>query len=133
MMRKLLSLCTVLFSASLIAQVTFTNQNGLIGNYPDFSEVAVDMNGDYLDDYVRISENGIGIDYQLADHTFNSVFITMPIQNIPDWSVAAGDIDGNGFNDLFLGNNSRVSFVFANADGTAYTEVPKPEYIFSQR
>jgi hypothetical protein len=133
MINKLLSLCTVLFSASLMAQVTFTNQSGLIGNYDDYSEVAVDMNGDYLDDYVRVSENGIGIDYQLPDHTFNSIFITSPIQNIPDWSVAAGDIDGNGFNDLLLGNNSRVSFLFANEDGTAYTEVPKPDYIFSQR
>lgn len=133
MIKKLLSLCTVLFSASLMAQVTFTNQSGLIGNYPDHSEVAVDMNGDYLDDYVRVSSNGIGIDYQLADQTFNSVFITMPIQNVPDWSVAAGDIDGNGYNDLLLGNGSRVSFIFANEDGTAYTEVPKPDYIFSQR
>ncbi len=133
MINKLLSLCTVLFSASLMAQVTFTNQSVLIGNYPDHSEVAVDMNGDYLDDYVRVSENGVGIDYQLPDHTFNSIFITTPIQNIPDWSVAAGDIDGNGFNDLLLGNNSRVSFLFANEDGTAYTEVTKPDYIFSQR
>ena len=133
MTNKLLSLCTFLFGASLIAQVTFTNQNGLIGNYSDYSEVATDMNGDYLDDYVRVSESGIGIDYQLADHTFNSVFITMPIQNVPDWSVAAGDIDGNGYNDLVMGNNSRVSFLFANDDGTGYTEDPKPEYIFSQR
>lgn len=132
-MRKLLSLCTVLFSASLMAQVTFTNQNGLIGNYPDFSEVAVDMNGDYLDDYVRVSSNGIGIDYQLPNQTFNSILIPISIQNVPDWSVAAGDIDGNGYNDLLLGNGSRVSFLFANEDGTAYTEVPKPDYIFSQR
>ena len=122
-----------MFSAALMAQVTFTNQSNLIGNYPDYSEVAVDMNGDYLDDYVRVSGTGIGIDYQLPDHTFNSVFISTPIQNVPDWSVAAGDIDGNGYNDLVLGNNSRVSFLFANEDGTAYTEIPKPDYIFSQR
>lgn len=133
MIKKLLFTVVLLFTATLLAQVTFTNQNGLIGNYPDNSEIAVDMNGDYLDDYVRVSENGIGIDYQQADQTFNSVFITMAIQNIPDWSVAAGDIDGNGYNDLVMGNNSRVSFLFANGDGTVYTEDAKPDYIFSQR
>ncbi|PHR15088.1 MAG: RNA-binding protein [Aequorivita sp.] len=133
MRKKLLLLSTFLIGATLMAQVTFTNQSVLIGNFPDHSEVAVDMNGDYLDDYVRVSAAGIGIDYQLADHTFNSIMIPMSIQNVPDWSVAAGDIDGNGFNDLLLGNGSRVSFVFANENGTAYTEVPKPDYIFSQR
>jgi hypothetical protein len=116
-----------------MAQVSFTNQSGLIGNYPDYSEVAVDMNGDYLDDYVRVSANGIGIDFQQPDHTFNSIFITMAIANYPDWSVAAGDLDKNGYNDLVLGNGSRVSFLLANSDGTAYTLQDHPEYIFSQR
>ena len=133
MIKKLLFCFTLFFSASLLAQVTFTNQNNLIGNYPDNSEIAVDMNGDYLDDYVRVSGGGVGIDYQQPDNTFNSIFIPMSIQNTPDWSVAAGDIDGNGFNDLVLGNGSRVSFLFANEDGTAFTEDAKPEYIFSQR
>ncbi len=133
MIKKLLSVITIFSGVSLIAQVSFTNHNELIGNYSDNSEVAVDMNGDYLDDYVRVSGSGVGIDYQLADGTFNSVFYSMTIQNPPDWSVAAGDLDGNGFNDLVLGNNSRVSFLFANEDGTAFTEDPKPEYIFSQR
>ncbi len=132
-MKKLLFCFTLLFSATLLAQVTFTNQSNLIGNYPDNSEIAVDMNGDYLDDYVRVSGSGVGIDYQQPDATFNSIFIPMSIQNVPDWSVAAGDIDGNGFNDLVLGNGQRVSFLFANEDGTAFTEDAKPEYIFSQR
>ncbi len=39
------------------------------------------MNGDYLDDFVRVSESGIGIDYQQADGTFESVFIAMNILN----------------------------------------------------
>jgi len=124
---------TIVCGTSLMAQVTFTNQSGLIGNYTDTSEVAVDMNGDYLDDYVRVSSSGIGIDYQLPDGTFNSVFYAMNIQNPPTWSVAAADIDGNGYVDLVLGNGSRVSFLFANADGTGYSETTFPEYIFSQR
>ncbi len=133
MIKKLLFYCALLSSTAFMAQVSFTLQNDQIGDYPDSSEAAVDMNGDYLDDYVRVSTNGIGIDYQQPDHTFSSVFIAMAIQNVPDWSVAAGDIDANGYNDLVMGNNSRVSFLFANEDGTTYTEDAKPDYIFSQR
>jgi hypothetical protein len=124
----------IISSASLMAQVSFTNQGALLGNFDDSSEVAVDMNGDYLDDYVRVSSAGVGIDYQQPDGSFISVFQTTPIQNIPNWSVAAGDLTGNGFNDLVLGNGNRVSFLFANADGTAHTEDSSHnEYIFSQR
>lgn len=133
-MKNYLLFCTiVLSSVSQFAQVSFTNENGLIGNYPDYSEVAVDMNGDYLDDYVRVSETGIGIDYQQPDGTFISTFINIAIANVPNWSVAAADIDENGYNDLVLGNGSRVSFLFANSDGTVYFEDAHPEYIFSQR
>lgn len=133
MKNNLLLGIALLCGASLWAQVNFINQSGLIGNYPDTSEIAVDMNGDYLDDYVRVSSGGIGIDYQQPNGTFISEFITMSIANAPDWSVAAADIDKNGYNDLVLGNGSRVSFLFANGDGTLYTEDTHPEYIFSQR
>lgn len=118
---------------SLIAQVSFTNRSDLIGTYNDHSEVAVDMNGDHLDDYTRISSTGVGIDYQQPDGTYTSVFYPMTIENVPDWSVAAGDLDSNGYNDLVMGNNSRVSFLMANSDGTGFTEQTHPEYIFSQR
>ncbi len=133
MINKLLFCLVCCFSAISIGQVSFTNEGDLLGNYPDHSEVAVDMNGDYLDDYVRVSQNGIGIDYSNGDGTFNSVFYTVPIENTPNWSIAAGDLDENGYNDLVLGNGSRVSFLYANANGTAYTETPFPQFIFSQR
>jgi len=133
MKKNLLFSLVLLYGTSLLAQVSFTNQNGLIENYSGYQSIAVDMNGDYLDDFVRVSETGIGIDYQEPGGTFNSIFYGMPIQNVPNWSVAAGDIDGNGYTDLVLGNGSRVSFLFANADGTGYLEQAHPEYIFSQR
>ncbi|MAZ72319.1 MAG: RNA-binding protein [Flavobacteriaceae bacterium] len=114
-------------------QVSFTTQNGLIGNYDDSTEIAADVNNDYLDDYVRISSGGIGIDYQQPDGTFISTMIAMPIENVPNWSVAVGDLDENGYNDMVLGNGQRVSFLMANEDGTAYSETPFPQYIFSQR
>jgi len=133
-MKKLLLLSFTIFSfINLIAQPSFTNNNDLIGNYDGYTSITVDMNGDYLDDFVRVSENGVGIDYQQADGTFESVFIAMIIQWVPDWSAAAADIDGNGYTDLLLGNGQRASFLFANEDGTAFTEVFEDLYIFSQR
>lgn len=134
-MKKTLLFAVALISTSAIfAQVSFTNQSSLLGNYPDSSETAVDMNGDQLDDYVRITNNGIGIDYQQPDGTFNSVFISMNIQNNPDWSVAAGDLNGDGFNDFVLGNGQRVSFLYAVNGGTSFMEdTSNDDYIFSQR
>lgn len=98
-----------------------------------YEDCSVDMNGDFLDDVVRVTSLGIYIDYQQPDGGFEQSFFSMLIQNPPTWSINAGDIDGNGFNDLLFGNGSRVSFVYANSDGTGYNEVGFPEYIFSQR
>jgi hypothetical protein len=133
-MKKFTLLCLgMLIGNGLIAQVSFTNQGGLLGNWSDTSEVAVDMNGDFLDDYVRVASNGIHIDYQQANGLFNSVSYPFTVTNVPNWSIAAGDLDGNGYNDLVFGNGQRVSFVMANNDGTGYGEDPFPQFIFSQR
>ena len=125
----------VLSSLPLIGQVSFTNQGNLLGNTSGFSyeDCAVDMNGDYLDDVVRVVNNGMYIDYQQADGSFIQEYFDIDFQNQPSWSICAGDIDGNGFNDLLFGDGNRVSFVYANETGTAYTEDAHPEYIFSQR
>jgi len=132
--RFILILITVI-PITTFSQVTFTNQNNLLGSVSGtgYQDCAVDMNGDFLDDVVRVSDNGIYIDYQQTDGTFDQTFFPMTILNPPNWSICAGDIDKNGFNDLLFGNGSRVSFCMANGDGTAYTEDPHPEYIFSQR
>lgn len=134
-MKKFTSVSFALaFGVAMMAQtVSFTNQSGLIGNFSSSTAVAADVNNDFLDDNVRISSGGVGIDYQQPDGTFISTMISMQIDNVPDWSVAVGDLDENGFNDFVLGNGQRVSFLMANADGTAYTENKFPQYIFSQR
>ncbi len=95
----------------------------------------VDMNGDYLDDIVRVSgEEGITIAYQTEDGELNTVSIgNSPAMNYPSWSLTAGDIDGNGYNDLVYGGGNGVSFMYANDDGTDYNEITGEEYVFSQR
>ena len=122
-------------SGALTAQVSFTNMNFELQNISGSSveDCAVDMDGDNLDDIVRVTNAGIYIDYQQADGSFVGVFHSMNIQNLPNWSICAADIDRNGYTDLLFGNGSRVSFCFANDDGTGFVEDAHPEYIFSQR
>ena len=94
----------------------------------------VDMNNDKLDDLVSIQNTSINIHYQLEEGGFNPVSIeTTYADNSPSWSMAAGDFDRNGYNDLLYGGGNGVTFMQANADGTAYTEISSGEYVFSQR
>lgn len=98
------------------------------------SRALVDMNGDFLDDLVSISSTNININYQLEAGGFNNVDITTTdADNTPSWSLAAGDFDRNGFNDLLYGGGSGVTFMRANDDGTAFTEISGNEFVFSQR
>lgn len=94
----------------------------------------VDLNGDFLDDVVSISSNNINVHYQLASGGFTMTDITTPTADfVPSWSLAAGDFDRNGYNDLVYGGGSGVTFMQANNTGTAYTELSGSDYVFSQR
>lgn len=130
-----LSALLLLFSTAANAQVSFSTQNSLIYNIggTGVADCAADMNGDGLDDIVRVVDSGIHIDYQQANGGFTHSFYPMSVQTSPTWSIVAADIDGNGFTDLCFGGGSRVSFVYANDTGTGFTETQHPEYIFTQR
>lgn len=93
-----------------------------------------DMNGDYLDDIVTVQTNQMTVLTQQAAGGFVSTVHALPsLTAIPSWSIAAGDFDKNGFNDLVFGSGSRVAIIKANATGTSYTETPYPQNIFTQR
>jgi hypothetical protein len=125
----------VLFSSNAQAQINFTNSGALLQTIPGTSsaDCTADMNGDGYDDVVRVLSNGIYIDFQQTNGTFNPAFFPLAVQNTPDWSICVGDIDENGYMDILFGNGSAVSFVYASNDGTSYTEDAHPEYIFTQR
>jgi hypothetical protein len=94
----------------------------------------VDLNGDFLDDVVSVGATNINIHYQQSSGGFSVANITTTNANfLPNWSLAAGDFDANGFNDLLYGGGSGVTFMKANSTGTAYTEISEPDYVFSQR
>jgi hypothetical protein len=98
------------------------------------SRAVVDMNGDYLDDVVSITGTNVRIAYQQPGGSFSVVNIpTTQAANTPSWSMAVGDIDGNGQMDLLYGGGEGVTFMYANGTGTAFTQVSGPQYVFSQR
>jgi hypothetical protein len=115
-------------------RLTFTSTPiaGIAGN---FNNCIVDMNGDFLDDIVSpISQTQFAISYQQANGTFSTV--TFPLTNTiidPSWSIAAGDYDNNGYNDLIYGSGSGVTFLKANNDGTAYITDRKSQSYLVQR
>ncbi|HUR31298.1 MAG TPA: FG-GAP-like repeat-containing protein [Saprospiraceae bacterium] len=116
--------------------VVLTNHSDLLNRvigFVDFADCAVDMNGDYLDDVVRVGGKGIYIDFQNADGTFSQKFFNVFVHEFPSWSICAGDLDKNGFNDLLFANSSAVSFVKANDAGTGYAESVMPGVVLSQR
>jgi hypothetical protein len=97
---------------------------------------ALDMNNDGLDDIVGVSTNAVTILKQLATGGFQtSTIMTTPAVNTPSWSFAAGDLDGNGWNDMIYGGGSGATIMFANSDGTGFNQFNFPDnpYIFCQR
>ena len=66
-----------------------------------WSMALVDMNGDYLDDIVSIGSDNVHLQLQTSSG-FNEMNI--PTDNAdwtPDWSIAVGDYNADGYNDLF--------------------------------
>lgn len=94
----------------------------------------VDMNNDGLDDVVGAGATLVDIHYQLSGGGFEQLSITTPAaDHAPSWSMCAGDLDGNGYNDLLYGAQTGLSLMIANSDGTGYSPINPPEYIFCQR
>ena len=113
--------------------VTFT-PNVLSDLSSGYKYGVVDMNGDYLDDLVSVSDDTLQLHHQNAGGGFTFTEIQHDLVNfLPSWSLAAGDFDKNGFNDLLYGNGSGVAFMKANVDGTSYEVIEGSEYVFSQR
>lgn len=136
-MKTKLSLVALLLSVLALDAQIFTDETDRLNN-TSFSGApcVVDMNADGLDDIVTFENSGgvdMHIDYQQADGTFVPAYYNTNFSYAPTWSVCAGDLDQNGYNDIMVGNGSRVSFLKANDTGTGYTEQLINDYIFSQR
>ena len=115
-------LLLTLISLQLTAQVDFVAETYQVGTFGVLRNCVVDMNGDFKDDIVGVTPNRIDIAYQTEDG-FEFVNLSKDLQKFPLWSICAGDIDANGYNDLMIGDADRVSFLYADANGSDYNEV----------
>jgi hypothetical protein len=123
------------FSLSASAQVTFTTSNDLNSiSGSSYEDCVVDMNGDYLDDVVRItSTSTMYIDYQQEGGGFVQTQFDIDVETLPSWSICAGDINGDGLNDLLLGGGSTVGWLLSEEGGDSYSNQEEDDYIFCQR
>ncbi len=114
--------------------VSYNNQSLATIN-SNFNVCVVDMNGDRLDDIVGVNSTNIRIHRQNTTGGGFTVldYTTSTADNMPTWSMAAGDYNKDGFNDLLYGGGSGLTFMKSNNTGTAYTEDSPGQYIFCQR
>jgi hypothetical protein len=114
-------------------RITYTTQN-INSINSSYNLCVVDMNGDRKDDIVGVSANNLRIHYQGTGGTFtNADFPITGTSNMPSWSLAAGDYNKDGFNDLILGGGNGVTFWKSNSTGAAYTNETYAPYVFCQR
>jgi hypothetical protein len=111
---------------TLYGQISFTNQNALLGSFAYHSGVAIavlDMNEDGRDDIVRMNYGfQMAVEFQTGP---NQAFKHLDIGNVAggsQWGMCAADFDNNGYADILTGgNNDGIKIVRANADGSAFT------------
>jgi hypothetical protein len=121
------------FVAPPPSPVTFTNQTISTIN-STYNLCVVDMNGDYRDDIVGVNTSSVRLHTQNVGGGFTMTDIpTTAADFLPSWSLAAGDYNKDGFNDLLYGNGSGLTFMKSNSTGTAFTEDSPGQYIFCQR
>lgn len=133
MKKTLLLIMASILALNLSAQLAFSSQS--VSTTGEYKMCVVDMNGDFLDDIVSVDEYNINVLMQNEDGSFNVVnYPSSPMaSHIPEWTMAAGDFNADGYNDLVYGGYTGVTFMLSNGLGTGYTTVTPGNYIFSQR
>jgi len=93
----------------------------------------VDMNGDFLDDVVSVGSTNINVLQQQPGGGLVAHNYTTGSTDVASWSMSAGDLDNNGYNDLQYGGGGSVTYMMANSTGTGYAAMAFPQYVFPQR
>ena len=111
--------------------VSFTSQAITTIN-SQFNNCVVDINGDYLDDLVGVDATNIKVHTQNSNGTFTVTnYPTTQANNLPTWSIAAGDYNRDGINDLMYGGGNAITFM--KSSSTGFIEDSFSQYVFAQR
>jgi hypothetical protein len=107
--------------APIVTPINYTSQVISTIN-STYNICVVDMNGDGIDDIVGVSSQNLKIHYQQPGGTFSisSFSVSGTGTTLPSWSIAAGDYNRDGYNDLLFGAGGGPSFWESNSTGTAY-------------
>jgi ASPIC and UnbV/Secretion system C-terminal sorting domain/FG-GAP-like repeat len=121
------------YVAPVPTPITYLNQ-GVTGLSSGYNTCIVDMNGDYLDDIVGVTSTNIKVHRQNVGGGFTIIdYPTTNADFMPTWSIAAGDYNRDGYNDLLYGAGNGLTFMKSNGAGTGYVEDSPGQYIFCQR
>jgi hypothetical protein len=125
MIRKLLFVAIIGIPVLATSQIAFTDSNSKLANSSLKSGCAIgvsDMNGDGLDDIIRLSgATNLQIEYQTSGNFTLLNYGSIP-GNGSEWGMAIADVDKNGFNDIIVGGAyNGLKLLQANATGTDYT------------
>lgn len=131
MKTKILLLSALALSMSLNAQLSFSPET--VPASGSYKMCVVDMNGDYLDDIVSVGSTNIHVLYQTETGFESANFTTPHADNMPGWSLTAGDFNGDGYNDLLYGGGNGATFMLSDGTGNGFMEKSPSNYIFSQR
>ncbi|NNK80551.1 MAG: T9SS type A sorting domain-containing protein [Flavobacteriales bacterium] len=149
-MKKLLySLLFVIPSICIAQELDFTDASDLLpsATVSDHAIGVVDMNGDGMDDIIRMESSGtpgnstqtvfVALQQGAGEDFVNQIIGTMEVSGTGSadaWGMCVADVDENGMNDLITGGFYNGVYVFkANNDASAYTaEIELNDEIFVQ-
>lgn len=110
-------------SASLSAQISFTNKTNLLTPANHFSGVAIaimDMNNDGLDDIARLDQGtALNIQFQNAPGQPFTATTKTQLPSTDTWGMCAADVNNDGLGDVLAGGyQNGVKIARSNANGT---------------
>lgn len=118
-------IAVAVISPPALAQFSFTERGDLLSESSrSGAPIGIaDMNGDGLDDLVRLDETvRLLIDYQGAPGAPFTSHVHGVLPRTAMWALCIADVDRNGFNDIFAGpSGGGILLLKADATGSSYS------------